>query len=219
MIKAVVWDFDSTIAESAEFCLEVYKSTLEKFLGRRPESIEITSRFSMSEPGVLRDFLGGINEKSIASEEYFYQQHRKLHPVMCPDVFDGIREIFDFLSDKGIKQALLTGRTEKSAEISMDFLQIRKYFTAFKYGSEIKIDKAAQMRELMEQYGISNAEMLYIGDSVSDVEACKKAAVICLSAAWAKTVRSSDLQTVNPGFVFETVADMSEYIKNTVEND
>lgn len=216
MIKAVVWDFDSTIAESAEFCLEVYKSTLEKFLGRRPESIEITSRFSMSEPGVLRDFLGGINEKSIAAEDYFYQRHRDLHPVMCQEVFDGIREIFEYLMQNGIKMALLTGRTEKTAEISMDFLKIREYFSAFKYGSEIKIDKAAQLRELMDFYGISNAEVLYIGDSPSDVAACNQAEVKCLSAAWAKSVRSSDLQTINPGLVFETVADMAEYIRKNL---
>ena len=216
MIKAVIWDFDSTIAESAEFCLEVYKSTLEKFLGRRPESIEITSRFSMSEPGVLRDFLGGINEKSLAAEDYFYQRHRDLHPVMCPEVFDGIMDIFEYLRQHDIKMALLTGRTEKTAEISMDFLKIRDYFSAFKYGSEIKIDKAAQLRELMDFYGVSNAEVLYIGDSPSDVRACNKADVKCLSAAWAKAVMSSELQSINPGLVFDSVADMAEYIRKNL---
>lgn len=216
MIKAVVWDFDSTIAESAEFCLEVYKSTLEKFLGRRPESKEITDRFHMSEPGVLRDFLGGINEKSTAAEEYFYQQHRTLHPVMCPDVFNGIREILKYLDAKNIKQALLTGRTEKTAEISMDFLQIRKYFSAFKFGSEIKIDKAQQMRELMDFYGITNNEMLYIGDSPSDVAACNAANVICLSAAWAKAVKSADLAAINPDHIFESVASLKEYLEKNL---
>ena len=112
--------------------------------------------------------------------------------------------------------AILTGRTEKTAEISMDFLHIKDYFSAFKYGSEIKIDKAQQLRELMDFYGVANSEMLYVGDSPSDVLACNEAGVVCLSAAWAQAVRSQDLKAINPEFVFKSVADMRKYLESAL---
>lgn len=50
--------------------------------------------------------------------------------------------------------------------------------------------------------------MVYIGDTVSDVLACKKVGVECLSAAWAKNAPAPALEDINPGNVVLSIAEL-----------
>ena len=77
----------------------------------------------------------------------------------------------------------------------------------------IYINKAESIPALLDKYQITPEEFLYIGDAVSDFEACCKAGVVCLSAAWADCVDVKMLLQLNPGRVFERVADLETYLK------
>ena len=58
--------------------------------------------------------------------------------------------------------------------------------------------------------------MAYVGDAVSDAEACIRAGVDCLSAAWAKSARIDELEKINPGKVFRTVESMRNYLTDKI---
>ena len=211
MLKLLVFDFDGTIADSVDFCLYTFEKTFEKFMDKVPTNEEVYQVFGMNEPGVLRKFIGA---ESHEAEQYFYKLHRELHPEFCPECFAGVIDLLEFIKSKNIKMALLTGRSETTAQISMDFLNIGHYFSDFKYGSPVKSDKSAQMRELLAENNLQPDEMFYIGDAVSDAESSHRADVRCLSAAWAKSARIDGLEKINPGLVFRTVKEMQDYIAN-----
>ena len=59
-------------------------------------------------------------------------------------------------------------------------------------------------------------ELLYIGDAVSDITACKEAGVRCLSCAWSPVVDAAQLEALNPGLVFPTVAELKAYLEKEV---
>ena len=214
MIKHVAFDFDGTLADSVEFCLAVFDKVFAKYMGEKaPDREAIYANFGMNEPGVIRFFMG---EKNPAAEADFYEFHRELHPVMCPEAFPGVRGLLDFLKDKNVPMTILTGRSETTCNISLDFLDMQKYFVGAKYGSPEKNDKAAQLREVMEKYGLQADEIVYVGDAVSDVTACRKAGVECLTAAWASSARLEELKKVNPGLIFCSVEDMILWLKERV---
>ena len=210
MIKFAVFDFDGTIADSVDFCLYVFKKTFEKFMEKVPLEEEIYQCFGMNEPGVIRHFIG---HDCLDAEEYFYKLHRELHSEFCPETFPGVIGLLDLLKRKNIKMVLLTGRSETTAQISMECLKIGDYFSDFLYGSKEKSDKAPQMLSLLEKYNLNRDEMVYIGDAVSDAESSFRANVKCLSAAWTKSARIAELEKINPGMVFRTVSEMQEYIE------
>lgn len=210
MLKLAVFDFDGTLADSVDFCLYAFIKTFEKFMGEPPALEDIYQKFGMNEPGVIRHFVG---RECPDAEQFFYNLHREKHPELCPDVFEGIRDFLDFLKSKNIKMALLTGRSETTAQISMDFLKIGHYFDDFMYGSAVKNDKTAQMLELLDKNGLQKDEMVYIGDAVSDAEASHRAGIKCLSAAWAKSARIAELEKINPALVFLSVSEMQKYIE------
>ena len=51
-------------------------------------------------------------------------------------------------------------------------------------------------------------EAVYVGDTVSDVEACREAGIECLSAAWAKSARREALEAANAGRVVGSVQEL-----------
>ena len=49
---------------------------------------------------------------------------------------------------------------------------------------------------------------VYVGDTVSEVEACREAGIECLSAAWAKSARREALEAANAGRVVGSVQEL-----------
>lgn len=214
MIRHIAFDFDGTLADSVEFCLAVFEKVFTKYMGEKaPDREAVYNNFGMNEPGVIRFFMGQENPDA---ENDFYEFHRALHPAMCPEAFPGVIGLLDFLKSKDIPMTILTGRSETTCNISLDFLGMQKYFVSAKYGSPEKNDKAGQLREVMSAYGLRADEIVYVGDAVSDVTACRKAGVECLTAAWASSARIEELKKVNPGLIFYSVDDMLLWLKERV---
>ena len=214
MIKLIAFDFDGTLADSVDFCLDVYDRVFAEFMKENaPDREEVYQAFGMNEPGVIRHFIGRFLPEA---EERFYQLHRELHPGLCPEVFPGCRELLDFIKELNVPMAIITGRAETTCKISMEMLDLEEYFIGFQYGSPEKNDKSAQLRKLMQQYNLQNDEIIYIGDAVSDVQASHNAQVKCLAAAWAKTARVDELEKINPGLVFTRVEDMQKFLSENI---
>lgn len=210
MLKMIAFDFDGTLADSVDFCLEVFNRVFAEFMGEKaPAEEEIYQNFGMNEPGVIRFFTGGENHDA---EERFYQLHRELHPAACPEPYPGIIGLLEFLRAKGVKIGVLTGRSETTCHISLECLDMEKYFDFFYYGDPNKNDKSGQLLSIIDKYGLAHDELAYVGDAVSDVLACHKADVKCYAAAWAKTARIDELEKLNPGLVFRSVEDMQTAI-------
>lgn len=214
MIKHIAFDFDGTLADSVEFCLAVFDKVFEKYMGKNaPDREAIYANFGMNEPGVIRCFMGNTNPEA---ENDFYTYHRELHPTMCPAPFPGILPMLDFLKSKNVPMSILTGRSETTCNISLELLDMKKYFLGAQYGSPERNDKAAQLRKVMADYGLEADEVVYVGDAVSDVTSCHKAGVECLTAAWASSARIKELEEVNPGLIFRKVEDMQKYLAERI---
>lgn len=210
MYKLIAFDFDGTLADSVDFCLGVFDLVFEKHLGKNaPTREDIYQNFGMNEPGVIRHYMGDINPEAEAD---FYRWHRELHSEMCPETFPGIIDFLKFLKSKGVRLTILTGRSETTCKISMDFLKLNEYFESVQNGSPERNDKAAQLRKLLVEYNLKPEELAYVGDAVSDAQSCINAGVDCLSAAWAKSARVAELEKINPGKVFTTVKAMQDYL-------
>ena len=212
MIKLISFDFDGTLADSVDFCLEVFDIIFKKYMKENaPSREDIFGCFGMNEEGVLRHFMGEDYKEEYMKE--FAGYHKELHGKMCPDVFLHIREFLDFLKEKGVILTILTGRSAMTANISLEYLKIKDYFSFVQTGRAESTDKSFQLKLLMEKYSLTAEEVLYIGDGVSDVLSSRKANIVCLSAAWAKSARMEALKKVNDSLLFTSVKDMQKFLE------
>lgn len=214
MVKLVAFDFDGTLADSVDFCLSVFDSVLEKYMGENaPSREEVYARFGMNEEGVLREFLGRTIPQA---EQDLYQLHSDWHSSMCPELIPGCRDLLNFLKEQKVPAALITGRSPVTCGISLKLLGLEHYFVSIQTGSPVKNDKTAQLESLMQKFGLQKDELVYVGDAVSDALASQRAGVACLSAAWTGTARLAELKQVNPDLVFEQVQTLQTYLASRI---
>ena len=209
-MKVIAFDFDGTIAYSVELCLAVFDRVFRARMGAAaPSHEELLSIFGTNEQGILRRYLGAA---STAAEQEYYEILRELHPVMCPDVMPGVRELLGFLRTRGAELVLLTGRCETTGRIALEELHLTEFFSGVHFGSAAGNAKAAQLGALPGEYGVAPDQVCYVADAVSDVRACREAGIRCLSAAWSSSAWTRELEEVNPGLVFSSVAALREYL-------
>lgn len=213
MIKRIVFDFDGTIADTSELCLRCFHDAWEPHVGHKMTDEEILATYGLPEEGMIRKLMpppwdGALND--------LYKMYEELHPVLCPAMFDGVGELISQLK-KQFPLDLLTGKGARCCDISLRQVGLEHVFDIIIPGDPERLHKVEGLRSIMAQSGCSAEELLYIGDAVSDITACKEAGVRCLSCAWSPVVDAAQLETLNPGLVFSTVEELSAYLKKELQ--
>jgi len=212
MYKVIAFDFDGTLFESLSQCLEAFKKTVSPYAGHMLTSAEIEATYGLNEDGMIRR-LAGEGWESAASD--FYAEYEKLHESIT-EPFEGIRDLLDAIEAKGAILAMVTGKGEKACGISLKKLRMDGLFKTVLCGEMDAPNKHKHLCELMALYGVSRDELVYIGDSVKDVQACQIAGVRCLSAAWQHDARRDALEAANPGLVFGSVEEIKAYLLKNI---
>lgn len=209
MIKLIAFDLDGTIGETVPMCIRAFEKAVSPYAGRTLSEREITQTFGLNEVGMIKMVAG---EKWQEALHDFYPVYEKMHEE-CPEPYEGIRELINTLKAAGILVALITGKGEKSCRITLEKFGMQDLFCSVKTGAEDRPNKADAIEELLAAYCVAKDEFYYIGDAVSDVTACKKAGVPCLSAAWGATADISGLEESNPSKVFFSIEDLAHFLR------
>ena len=213
MIKRVVFDFDGTIADTSELCLRCFHDAWEPHVGHKMTDEEILATYGLPEEGMIRKLMPAPWDNALTD---LYKMYEELHPVLCPGMFDGVAELINWL--KGLVPLdLLTGKGAHCCDISLKQVGLEHVFDIIIPGDPERLHKVEGLRAIMAQSGCTADELVYIGDALSDVAACKEAGVRCLSCAWSPVVDAAKLEIENPSFVFNTVSEMKAYLEKELQ--
>lgn len=210
MIKMAAFDFDGTIADTIPMCIEAFKKAVSPYAGHDLTNYEILQTFGLNETGMVKAVVKG-NWKSALQDFYFY--YEKMHDS-CKKPFSEISDLIKYLKDKDIIVVLITGKGQKSCDISLKKLGMDNYFSEVMVGDEIRYNKAESILKLLKKYSFKNDEFYYISDAPSDVTACREVGVTCLSAAWSHSVDLEELRKVNPAYIFNNISSLKIFLES-----
>ena len=210
MIKCVLFDMDGTLADTLPLCIESFRKTIEKLSGNILTDKEIINTFGVSEEGIIKKLLPNNHNEGM---RLYLQYYRDLHKKMCPTPFNGIKELLQWLNAQGIVVALVTGKGEKSLNISLQELQLQDYFVQTKYGNEQGTDKSVYIEEIVTCFSLSKQEVVYVGDTVSDILSSNRAGVAMVAAAWAETADIEQLKKASPNYIAKRIQDLQSWIE------
>ena len=208
MTKLVAFDLDGTIGETIPMCIEAFRQAVSPYAGHCLTDKEIIETFGMNEEGMVKAI---VSDKWREALEVFYRYYEEMHKE-CTAPYSGIKDLLKQLRNKGKKLALVTGKGDKSCQITLEQFGLSDFFDDVMTGSETGNIKAKSITFLKKKYNLTNDECVYIGDALSDVEEARQAGVICLSALWGITADKENISKKNPDFLFYTVDEMTEYL-------
>ena len=206
MIKLVAFDLDGTIADTIPMCIEAFKQAVSPYASKILSENDIVKTFGLNEEGMIKEVVSEDWEKALID---FYVIYKEMHTVYIQP-FVGITE----LKKNSIIVSLITGKGQRSCDITLHHFEMEALFNSISIGSPDRNTKAESMTELMSKYNIQPAEMVYVGDEFSDITACSKVGIQCLSAAWiASLSKMKKLEKENQGYVFSSIKSLHSFLK------
>lgn len=186
MIKAVLFDFDGTIADSSEGIMEcalktvaeigydtsIYtKDYLRRFIGP-PLSDCFRITFSVPEPMV---------EWCVERYRHFYH----FDGMFKMRAYPGIVELLEELRRRGIKTAVATNKIKDLAEKCCTNLGLEPLFDYISGpGKDGGITKARVIELAIEALGVDKEDVLMVGDTINDEKGAEGAGVAFLPVTW-----------------------------------
>jgi phosphoglycolate phosphatase/pyrophosphatase PpaX len=209
MYKCVIFDLDGTIGDTLPMAVTVFRDVFWELTGGYVSDEEITKHFGPSEEGTLRGIVPGKVREGLA---LYLKYYGELHNRMCPKPFDGVRELIAEIKRRDVVCALVTGKTRRSLDISLEKFGMTDTFDAIETGIAERPTKVEGMRRVLEKFGVAPEEAVYVGDTPGDIAAAKEVSCHIASAAWASTANRGALEKMNPGMVFDDVETLAEYL-------
>lgn len=212
MTKAMIFDLDGTLGDTLPFCIEAFKRSITPLSGTELTTEDVIATFGPSEEGVIKKLIPNHYDEGIRA---YWKWYRELHRNY-PDPFPGIREILRELADAGVVLALVTGKSETSTMISLDFFGMRHVFETMEFGSPEGPRKEEAMRNVLAKYDLRPDEAVYVGDAPSDIRDARKVGMPIFSVAWASTSDYARLKSLGPDQVFATVDEFAEHVRRHI---
>ena len=176
-MKAIIFDFDGTLADSLILGLEGVNELAPKF---KYQPIKDT------------DYIRKKGMRKILKEDLklkWYQLPgyvRALKKVLLPkldelELYEGLPEIIRALDGK-VRLFILTSNIRKAVDHMIKKYELDYFETTFTNIPAFR--KHRILKRLLKRYHLSPDQVLYIGDEVRDVNACRKIGVPVVGVSW-----------------------------------
>lgn len=201
MLKAVIFDFDGTIANTLPICIGAFTKTIAPVINRTPTVNEIYSYFGPTEEGIFLKHFPNQSQELIQTYLKHYAELHTEETALAP----GLIEIIRALLQKGVRVGLVTAKGPKSCKISLDYYQIANVFETIEVGSPTNLDKSEKIAKAMKTLNVTPQETAYIGDSPKDITSSHEAGTLAWGAAWFNTAKPEKILENNPDEIFYTI--------------
>lgn len=213
MIKALIFDLDGTIGNTLLLCIEAFRKTIEPLTGRTFTNEEIIASFGPSEEGTIRKLIPDLYEQGLSD---YLRHYAELHDAISPAPFEGMKEILTELKKSGTPLALVTGKGEKSCQITLEKYGMEKCFDKIETGSAAGPCKPDGLRAVLRYFSLTPDQAVYVGDAPSDIDACRETGVPVISVSWAETADENELRRNNPDYLFNSVSDFRSFLEDSI---
>jgi beta-phosphoglucomutase family hydrolase len=192
--RAVIWDMDGVIADTAPFHFKAWHSVFIK-RGLNFTEDDFRRNFGQRNDTITRIVLGmDVSSTEIEiianeKEENFRKMAKgKLKPL------PGAVELIKALKDCGFLQALGSSAPPENVELITSELNIKTFFQAMVSGREVTEGKPSPLGFLLaaEKLKVAPAYCLVIEDAIAGVAAARRAGMHCLAVT--NTNAASSLQ-------------------------
>ena len=205
MFKGVIFDLDGTIANTLPLCIEAFRRTIEPLANRKLSDEEIIATFGPSEEGTIMALAPLHYDAGIKG---YLEQYEQLHS-MCPDPFEGMRELLYQLKSTSCRLAMVTGKGKYSTLISLQAFNLLDVFEIIETGAPQGPRKAEGIMTVLERWEVKDkSTILYVGDAPGDIIAAQKAGIPIAAVTWASTTNKDDLIKLQPDYLFDSIKEL-----------
>lgn len=208
-MRAVIFDFDGTIADNLAGVLAIYQRALgrtEPFTTKEVEEYRNLSLLRIALKLGLPWYKIGI--LALRGQHAFKLELDKVH------TFAGMAPLLRELSQNGVKLYIISTNLQGSIHY---FLRREKLSDCIQkvYGRAFVLDKSGKIRTLMLRERLHKEDVCYVGDEIVDIHSARRAGIAAVSVSWGYAAKSG-LLAKNPDFLVDTSAQLAKTLQTMV---
>lgn len=211
MVKAVLFDFDGTLVDTAELIIESFKHTYKTHLGISVEREEILKYFGEPLLTTLERY-----DKAHANEmlDTYRAYNESIHDIRIREI-EGSAYTVKALRKEGIKTAVVSSKRRIMVERGLKVLNMMDLFDEIVSYEDTERGKPHGDPALKgcSNLGIEPCDALMVGDSHYDILCGKDAGCLtCLVSYTALEMES--LMQYKPDYVIDKLANLLDIVKD-----
>ncbi|HKP74205.1 MAG TPA: HAD family hydrolase [Longimicrobiaceae bacterium] len=213
--RAILFDMDGTLIDTFRLYVESFRRALAPYLGHTPTDEEMLAHGPGSERSFFTRWLG--EEQGLRCHADFTRHYEELHGALHEGIYDGVREMLAALRAAGYPLGVVTGKGRRAWEVTEREMDLGA-FDVVVTDDDVAAPKpdpdglvaAARTLELPP------GEIVYVGDSATDVQAGRAAGMRTAAVLWPKTAAGEAERFVNtitplaPDWVFARPAELTQ---------
>ncbi len=185
--KTILFDLDGTVSNTKEGVTKCVQYALGK-MGIQVDDLEDLHHFVG--PPMVTEYMrsyGMDKETALETLGYYRERYNPIGIYEC-HIYDGIKDILVWLNENGYNVGLATSKPEPMALTVLDYLNIREYFNPeITCGADLNgpvLTKEDVLNKVFDNSNVSKEETVLIGDTIYDVEGCKKVNLDCIGVTY-----------------------------------
>ena len=214
-IDLVLYDLDGTLQDSVPLIVESFQKAYEMVLGECTRSVEDLKSYIGRPLG--DSFERHDKETSDKLIEAYLEYNMRRMKEGAISLFPGVKESLERLKEKGIPQGIVTAKRKSSAMVTIDSLDIAKYFDVMVFGEDTARSKpfGDPLVEAARRFGtIDMKKVLYVGDAASDLLSAKDCGCSFALVDWTMMPKD-EIGKLGPDYVLSSLDEISCIIGNT----
>lgn len=207
-MKAVIFDFDGTIADSLAAFIKVFED-----ITNRPKPFTASEIEELQHKDMLQIALE-LNIPKWKIPWLIFRGRRMFRDHMgSVRVHPGISSILADLQARGVPLYVLSSNSKENVEQYLRDHHLEGYFSAI-YGDAGLLGKARSLSRLFKKEGIQPTGSWYIGDETRDIVGAHAAGLKVISVSWGYNSRQALLDK-EPDILVDTPAQLATALKKT----
>lgn len=203
--RFLIWDFDGTLVDSLELALCVYRE-LQQSHGLPPiDDPEAVRDLSLTQ--FVKQFEIPVRRVPRLFTAFLTACRQKIDTV---SLNDGIREVLTGLHEQGLRHAVISSNSKENIQLCLQSHGLEELFE-FVIGTSRIHGKTRGIRKALKTLGHSPPDVLYVGDEIRDVEACRAIPLDVAAVEWGLNSAKA-LQTAQPTFQISKPEELWEIV-------
>jgi pyrophosphatase PpaX len=206
-VRAVLYDFDGTLADSTELIMRCYRHTMATHLGQAPPDEEWLSGFGTPLETQIARFSRSPGEHQAMLATYRAHQDELHDTLLRP--FPGAAETVMELARRGVALALVTSKLRRGTLRGMELCGITRHFPVIVTPEDVANPKPHPEPVLaaLDRLGVPAHEAVFVGDSPHDIAAGRAAGTRTAAVLWGPFPREA-LLAERPDVLLERQEDV-----------
>ncbi|MCE6992040.1 HAD-IA family hydrolase [Dyadobacter sp. CY323] len=202
MVKCIIFDFDGTLADSKDVFISVYNqiAAKNKYRAIEPDTLAYLQTLTINER--CRYLKVPVYRIPFLAVEFLNLYKNALQHVK---LFEGIREMLQSLHREGFETAIISSNVKSNIELFLKANEIGSITRI--YCSRSLFGKDKLIKAFLKKYGMTADQILYVGDELRDIVACKKAGVRVAWVEWGYDIRQAVIDA-DPDYLLSKPADI-----------